>query len=93
MAVVPFPSWRFTPNSRKAVFCAAYRLIDRGLANCVASYSGDAGRELIWVLGAYDAHPVCGFGRRRDGTYFMMNAQGRNVAASHSVDDVIAVIP
>lgn len=92
MSVVQFPRWRFTPHSRKAILSAAYRLIYQGRANCVASYSGAAGTEQIWLLGSYDARPVCGFGRDPDGTYFMLDEIGQNVAAGPSVDDVIAAI-
>ena len=93
MSVVPFPSRRFTPDSRKAILIAAYRLIHQGRANSVASYNCDGGDELIWVLGQYGGRPVCGFGRWRDGTYFMLDRFGQRVAAGDSVDDVIAALP
>ncbi len=92
MAVVPFPSSRFTKGDIVAIVELCYRLTSVELAGGWARHTSDRGADVVCILNAHDDCPKYTFDRSSKGRYRLWCAEGGVIAVASTVDELLATL-
>ncbi len=92
MAVVPFPSSRFTKGDIGAIVELCYRLTSIELAGGWARHTSDRGADVVCILNAHDDSPKYTFDRSSKGRYRLWCEEGGVIAVASTVDELLATL-
>ena len=93
MAVIPFPTSRFTKCDVSAIVELCYRLTSIDLAGGWARHTSDKGADILRILNTHDNGTQFSFDRTGNGRYRMSGPDGNVMAVADTVDEILAEIP
>ena len=92
MAVIPFPSSRFTKGDIGAIVDLCYRLTSVELAGGWARHTSDRGADIVCILNPHDDHPKYTFDRSSKGRYRLWGADGGVIMDAGTVDELLTAL-
>ena len=92
MVVIPFPTSRFTKGDVTAIVELCYRMTSLAHAGGWARHTSDQGADILCILNVHNDNAKYVFDRTQEGSYRLYGADGRVLAVTETIDELLAAI-